>query len=602
MFNLLNLGRVCLILDAVRVAAFSQIEVNHMEKITAMLLSIILMFSAATYSELSSDPVVEVPEINATVAVAADTTLHSVPSTLGRTVAVVRADREAEVVRTVSIFGVDWVCIQSGSLEGWLPASKLCEPAPEPEEEPVPQPTEEPIPSWARWGIVNTQQLNVRKGVGVNTERVGFYHYGDRVPVLETSMGWGRTPRGWVFLEYLYFDGALGQNTMDAVVIADRLNIRKGPGTSFDAVGHLNKGDKVFVLEQFPFGGQIWGCTKYGWICMRYVEPVMPEPPEAPSIVGYGVVILDKADVYSPTAPYPVVATLKRGDVVPVLMLVEAENISWALTEKGWILRDSLEIVQTPPAEPEVPTDPTEPSEPTEPEATEPTVPTDPTEPSTDPTEPSTDPTEPSTDPTEPSTDPTEPTTTEPATEPGVPCTSLSLVGSMEKLTFKGQYWRLMVKAEPEDTTDKVVYTSGNESVVTIDEYGRVTAVGEGETTIVVTCGDKRLETPAVVSFQAETTEPTAATAPVAGTPAETTPIVIGGNTGLTDLTIERRGVYITLELEGGIAAEDVRWTTSDSSVATVYNGNVTAIGEGLCVITAEYNGQTTQCVIRCKF
>ena len=201
-------------------------------------------------------------------------------------------------------------------------------------------------------------------------------------------------------------------------------------------------------------------------------------------------------------------------------------------------------------------------------------------------------------------------TTTEPATEPGVPCTSLSLVGSMEKLTFKGQYWRLMVKAEPEDTTDKVVYTSGDESVVTIDEYGRVTAVGEGETTIVVTCGDKRLETPAVVSFQAETTEPTAATAPVAGTPAETTPVAVGGNTGAagvlklkkTDVTIGRRGVYITLELEGGIAAEDVRWTTSDSSVATVYNGNVTAIGKGLCVITAEYNGQTAQCVVRCKF
>ena len=69
-----------------------------------------------------------------------------------------------------------------------------------------------------------------------------------------------------------------------------------------------------------------------------------------------------------------------------------------------------------------------------------------------------------------------------------------------------------------------------------------------------------------------------------------------------TDVTIGRRGVYITLELEGGIVADDVKWSTSDSSVATVYNGNVTAIGKGTCIITAEYNGQTAQCIVRCKF
>ena len=202
---------------------------------------------------------------------------------------------------------------------------------------------------------------------------------------------------------------------------------------------------------------------------------------------------------------------------------------------------------------------------------------------------------------------------TEEETEPGVPCTSLSLVGSMEKLTFKGQYWRLMVKAEPENTTDKVVYTSGDESVVTIDEYGRVTAVGEGETTIVVTCGSERLETPAVVSFQTETTEATTEATAATEEGGATTPTTAAGNGGTTasnvvlklkksDITLYRPGVYFTLELEGGLVADDVRWVTSDSSVANVYNGVVTAIGKGVCVITAEYNGQTAQCVVRCKF
>ena len=164
-----------------------------------------------------------------------------------------------------------------------------------------------------------------------------------------------------------------------------------------------------------------------------------------------------------------------------------------------------------------------------------------------------------------------------------------------------------MAKYAPDNTTDKVTYTSGDESVVTVDEYGRVTAVGEGETVIVIACGDKRIETPAVVNFGTAATETTAA--PVegtSGTGASGTNVATPSSGVLklkkTDVTISRRGVYITLELENGISAESVKWTTSDSGVATVYNGNVTAIGRGTCVIFAEYEGQVAECVVRCKF
>ncbi len=200
---------------------------------------------------------------------------------------------------------------------------------------------------------------------------------------------------------------------------------------------------------------------------------------------------------------------------------------------------------------------------------------------------------------------------TEP-TELTVPCTELSLVSGMDELTFIGQNWRLMAKYAPDNTTDKVTYTSGDESVVTVDEYGRVTAVGEGETVVVIACGDKRIETPAVVRLTPAVTEPPADTGDadtgtVTGTDnSGTTVATPSSGTTLklkrTDVTIGRRGVYITLELENGIAAEDVKWSTSDSGIATVYNGNVTAIGKGICTIRAEYNGQVAECVVRCKF
>lgn len=201
-----------------------------------------------------------------------------------------------------------------------------------------------------------------------------------------------------------------------------------------------------------------------------------------------------------------------------------------------------------------------------------------------------------------------QPVTVTEATEETIPCTELSLVASMDKLTSIGQYWRLMVKYAPDNTTDKVTYTSGNEAVVTVDEYGRVTAVGEGETVIVIACGDKRIETPAVVSLTPENTE--AAQSPVEGTSGTGTTgssTVATPSSGVlklkkTDITFSVRGVYVTLELENGIAPENVKWSTTDSSVATVYNGNVTALGKGVCVIRAEYEGQVAECVVRCNF
>ena len=195
-------------------------------------------------------------------------------------------------------------------------------------------------------------------------------------------------------------------------------------------------------------------------------------------------------------------------------------------------------------------------------------------------------------------------------TEPTIPCTELSLVASMDKLTTPGQYWRLMVKYAPENTTDTVTYTSGDESVVTVDEYGRVTAVGEGETVIVIQCGDKRIETPAVVSYATEETTEATTAAPAEGTSGTGTSsgtTVATPSSGVlklkkTDITFSRQGVYITLELENGISADSVKWSTSDSGVANVYNGQVTAIGRGVCVVKAEYNGQVAECVVRCKF
>lgn len=70
-----------------------------------------------------------------------------------------------------------------------------------------------------------------------------------------------------------------------------------------------------------------------------------------------------------------------------------------------------------------------------------------------------------------------------------IPCTGISL--SESTLTFiEVGTQTLIAVVEPSDSTDKVIWTSSNDSVATVSKNGVVTAVFNGNATITATCGD----------------------------------------------------------------------------------------------------------------
>jgi len=215
--------------------------------------------------------------------------------------------------------------------------------------------------------------------------------------------------------------------------------------------------------------------------------------------------------------------------------------------------------------------------------------------------------------------------TTEEPTEPTIPCTSLVLTSGLTELNREGQYWLLHVTALPEDTTDQLIFTSEDESIVTVNEHGRLTAVGEGETNVFIACGEKEIKCRVVVRFEEpeETVgETEVQTVPEAvehtDLPEETTAETTSEKTkeeekpASTDnivLKLEKfdvsstvRGVSFELKLDCDLKPEDVTWLTLDSKVAIVKNGVVTTIGPGQTKIVAQYNGQKAECIIRCNF
>ena len=211
-----------------------------------------------------------------------------------------------------------------------------------------------------------------------------------------------------------------------------------------------------------------------------------------------------------------------------------------------------------------------------------------------------------------------------PTTEPTIPCQQMAMTNAgIAELSAEGQQFLLHVKALPENTTDKIVYTSADESIATVTEDGKITAVAEGETFIQITCGKTSMKCPVIVKFVEETvpvtteavvdetesvdaTEETAETEAVEETEAATE---TEGNTELKDIKLKLKktdiqlGVYYSfrLELDCDLDPEDVTWTSEHPHIATVdATGSVKALKAGTTSITAKYGDQEVKCMVRC--
>lgn len=347
-------------------------------------------------------------------------TLYASPSKSGYAAAKLNKGEAVTILRIEANENGTWAYVRSNkqNVTGWLPIEQVNisgyvgDIIVKTKTEPVV--VEEYIPPYAKLGIVTVNELNIRAGVGVNYDKVGTYRYGDRVAILETSGEWGRTNRGWVCMtDYIYLDGNMGRYAMYGNVTAERLNIRRGPGTKYSAVGTYSKNERIAILEQVRIGADLWGCTSQGWVSMNYIDPDYL-PNCADRVYGYALVNGSGADVRKEySADSELVKHLPSQQLVTIWQVFKVDGENWAYTPMGfvnmkqltvtveWNLESVIEI------EPEEPTDPTE--EPTDP--SEPDDPTDPTDETTDPTEETTEATEETTEATEETTESTEETT-----------------------------------------------------------------------------------------------------------------------------------------------------------------------------------------------
>lgn len=146
-----------------------------------------------------------------------------------------------------------------------------------------------------------------------------------------------------------------------------------------------------------------------------------------------------------------------------------------------------------------------------------------------------------------------------------------------------GETEKLEVAYIPSDTTmeKKITWTSSDKNIVTIDENGIVTAVGEGKAIITGTSYNNK-------------------TASCNVTVTDKIPIIdiSLGKLELGLLEGHSEALIVDIDPENTTEDKAVNWTSSDESIAIVKDGVVTGVKEGIAIITAQVGEKSDSCKV----
>ena len=120
-----------------------------------------------------------------------------------------------------------------------------------------------------RKGTVQAQKLRMRSKPGTKYEVVGQLKKGDAVKVVEEQEGWLKIVAPESVEAWIS-----SKFVSNGVVTGNRINVRAGPSVAYNNFGKLNKGDKVEVIEvKDKIWAKIKGSPKlHVWVSSTYVK------------------------------------------------------------------------------------------------------------------------------------------------------------------------------------------------------------------------------------------------------------------------------------------------------------------------------------------
>lgn len=210
-----------------------------------------------------------------------------------------------------------WSAVTYGKITGWVSNAYLLD---QPSTNPAPV---TPAPNNknennGKWATVTATYLNFRSSGNINALIIGSLKYGTSVQIMNEANGWSSIQtadrkKGWVSSKFLSVQSGGSPVTVTpkpetkppsappssvlkkVVVMADGVNIRQGPSTSYLIVGKVNQGDEYAYIQskndwvqlRLQNGNSAWIA---GWLVAiqqtKSPSPTTGTPEQKPSTAG----------------------------------------------------------------------------------------------------------------------------------------------------------------------------------------------------------------------------------------------------------------------------------------------------------------------------
>ncbi|MFJ7974789.1 SH3 domain-containing protein [Peribacillus sp. NPDC096379] len=124
---------------------------------------------------------------------------------------------------------------------------------------------------------VNTEMINVREGPALSFPIVEKVYRGNTYQVVSEENDWleiklAENKSGWIAGYLVADDTKRAKSAEKATVTSDHVRIRKGPGTSFEETGYINKGTEINILDRENNWIQFQNNTISGWISADFIQ------------------------------------------------------------------------------------------------------------------------------------------------------------------------------------------------------------------------------------------------------------------------------------------------------------------------------------------
>ena len=155
--------------------------------------------------------------------------------------------------------------------------------------------------------VVNTDGLNVRKGPSTSYESIGKIDKGTSVEVISESDGWSKinykNTTAYVATRYLDKKSTNTEDTTQQykeikVVNTYGLNVRKGPSTSYESIGKIDKGTSVEVISESDGWSKINYKNTTAYVATRYLDKISSNEQVPPVVGGESTENVSGATIY----------------------------------------------------------------------------------------------------------------------------------------------------------------------------------------------------------------------------------------------------------------------------------------------------------------